>query len=83
MKQVSLTFSYFSTESSQSCSTDYLIVNDGPSNSSPILGTYCGTMEDLPLLLMSTGNVMLLQFHSGNSSGHNGFYAQYEFVTSS
>ncbi|XP_056419827.1 embryonic protein UVS.2-like isoform X2 [Hyla sarda] len=81
-KKVSLSIYFFMTKPSPTCSIDYLIVNDGPSNSSAILGTYCGFLDDLPPPLVSTGNVMLLQFHSGNSTGYNGFYAEYEFVTS-
>ncbi|XP_056419481.1 astacin-like metalloendopeptidase [Hyla sarda] len=82
-KKVSLSIYFFMTKPSPTCSIDYLIVNDGPSNSSAILGTYCGFLDDLPPPLVSTGNVMLLQFHSGDSTGYNGFYAEYEFVTTS
>ncbi|XP_056420015.1 embryonic protein UVS.2-like isoform X2 [Hyla sarda] len=79
--KVSLSFGFFWIENSTSCSKEYLTVMDGVLETSSILATYCGFMDITPLV--STGNSLVLQFHSGDSAGFNGFYATYKFVTTS
>ncbi|XP_056418984.1 astacin-like metalloendopeptidase [Hyla sarda] len=80
--KVSLTFLFFWLQYSQSCSIDYLTIYDGPLKTSPILRTYCGYFLPLGSPLVSTGNVIVLQFHSGPVISYNGFYATIEFVPS-
>ncbi|XP_069830100.1 embryonic protein UVS.2-like [Dendropsophus ebraccatus] len=77
---VSLTFRFLEMEKPPACSTDYVRVIDGSLMTSPILGTYCGVMYE-PLTLVSTGNVMLLQFRSAKNIENKGFSANYNFVT--
>ncbi|XP_053316440.1 hatching enzyme 1.2-like [Spea bombifrons] len=76
--KVSLTFSYFNMEDSVNCSKDYLIVTDGAATIAPALGKFCGF--NLPPALVSSGNVMLLQFHSDDQNNSYGFMASYRFV---
>ncbi|XP_069830368.1 hatching enzyme 1.2-like [Dendropsophus ebraccatus] len=79
---VSLTFRSFEMDNPPACSTDYVRVIDGSLTTSPILGTYCGVMYE-PLTLVSTGNVMLLQFRSEKNNENKGFSADYNFVATS
>ncbi|XP_075717145.1 embryonic protein UVS.2-like isoform X2 [Rhinoderma darwinii] len=74
---VVLNFLFFWIQNSPKCIPEYLIIRDGPLTTSPILGTYCGRLDNIQVA--STGNVVLLQFHSGNLIEYNGFYAKYKF----
>ncbi|XP_053316442.1 astacin-like metalloendopeptidase [Spea bombifrons] len=76
--KVSLTFSYFYMEDSINCSKDYLIVTDGAATIAPALGKFCGMK--LPPALVSSGNVMLLQFHSDDQKNSYGYKASYRFA---
>ncbi|XP_053316430.1 astacin-like metalloendopeptidase [Spea bombifrons] len=75
--KVSLTFSYFYMEDYLNCSKDYLIVTDGAATIAPALGKFCGMK--LPPALVSSGNVMLLQFHSDDQKNSFGYMASYRF----
>jgi hypothetical protein len=54
---------------------DELTVYDGATASSALLGTYTGS--DLPSLMTSTGNELLLVFKSNGDATANGFLAEY------
>ncbi|XP_069824309.1 astacin-like metalloendopeptidase [Dendropsophus ebraccatus] len=72
--KVILKFHTFTT--SPSCSTDYMIVYDGASKSSPVLlNTTCGTGEPPPVV--STGNLMLVEFLGKEKTS---FSASYQTV---
>ncbi|XP_053316441.1 astacin-like metalloendopeptidase [Spea bombifrons] len=75
--KVSLTFSYFYMEDSINCSKDYLSVTDGAATIAPALGKFCGMK--FPPALVSSGNVMLLQFHSDDQNNSYGYMASYDF----
>lgn len=49
-------------ERHDTCSYDYLEIRDGDSETSPLIGQFCG--YDLPDDLKSTGNSLLLKFIS-------------------
>lgn len=70
---ITLTFSYFSTESGY----DYLTVYDGNNTSAPILGSYWGT-GSLPPFTATSGS-MLVTFYSDGSTNYGGFVANWSF----
>ncbi|KAG8431157.1 hypothetical protein GDO86_019341 [Hymenochirus boettgeri] len=76
--QIVLDFTALDVEYSASCLYDYLIINDGGSPGSPELGRFCSDMK-IPTL-MSTGNILLLQFNSDVWMNKSGYSADYYFV---
>uniref|UniRef100_A0A8C5MQ20 Metalloendopeptidase n=1 Tax=Leptobrachium leishanense TaxID=445787 RepID=A0A8C5MQ20_9ANUR len=79
--KVSLEFTVFQIKYCRytcSCTCDYVMVIDGPSTNSPSLGKFCGFKQSL--ILESTGNVMLVLFHSDHNLPGKGFSAKYRFV---
>ncbi|XP_069502358.1 astacin-like metalloendopeptidase [Ambystoma mexicanum] len=74
--KISLTFTDFNLEpDSTYCRIDYLSVHNGPTDKSPLIGKYCGSIT-IPTLV-STGNTMLLLFHSDPTVQMKGFSAKY------
>ncbi|XP_040266587.1 embryonic protein UVS.2-like [Bufo bufo] len=78
--QIVLNFTAFSVEYSSSCLYDYLIIYDGGRTDSPLLGRYCST-GPIPTII-STGNVLLLEFRSDVWFNMDGYSANYYFVNS-
>ncbi|KAM4043842.1 astacin-like metalloendopeptidase [Anomaloglossus baeobatrachus] len=78
--KVTLTFDFFRTLFSPTCSTEYLIIRDGPFMTSPILSTFCGLYNPPPGPVSSTGNIMVLQMQTADVTGFNGFFANIAFV---
>ncbi|KAM4018153.1 astacin-like metalloendopeptidase isoform 1-T1 [Anomaloglossus baeobatrachus] len=78
--QIVLNFTTFDVEYSSSCLYDYLIINDGGRTDSPLLGRFCSN-KPIPTVV-STGNVLLLQFCSDNWLNMAGYTANYHFVQS-
>ncbi|KAM8953251.1 astacin-like metalloendopeptidase [Pelodytes ibericus] len=76
--KISLRFMYLLVQDSPTCQYDYITVIDGPTKTSPDLGKFCG--NKLPSPVMSTGNVMLVQFRSDDQINFKGFYLCYQFV---
>ncbi|KAM4618122.1 embryonic protein UVS.2-like [Discoglossus pictus] len=77
--QIFLQFSAFDVQTSPDCASDYLRVYDGPTRSSPVLvDRACGTGQ-LPSLVSST-NMMLLEFVTDNATAATGFKASYSTV---
>ena len=54
---------------------DYLIVYDGPSTSSPLIGSYCGS--SLPEAITSTSGALTFVFHSDGSVIYSGWSATF------
>ncbi|KAM8953252.1 astacin-like metalloendopeptidase [Pelodytes ibericus] len=75
--KISLRFMYLLVQDSPTCQYDYITVIDGPTTTSPVLGKFCG--NKLPSPVMSTGNVMLVQFRSDDQINFKGFYLCYQF----
>ncbi|CAK8687745.1 unnamed protein product [Clavelina lepadiformis] len=69
--QVGISFQAFKLERHDTCSYDYLEIRDGDSETSPLIGQFCG--YDLPDDLKSTGNSLLLKFISDGSVNKEGF----------
>ncbi|XP_053544908.1 embryonic protein UVS.2 [Bombina bombina] len=80
--QIVLNFTFFDLELSTECLYDYLIINDGSRTTSPELGRFCCDVH-VPTTVVSSGNVMLLQFHSDIWFNKLGYSADYFFVKSS
>ncbi|XP_078540694.1 embryonic protein UVS.2-like [Lissotriton helveticus] len=77
--KISLTFTSFDLEPSvTTCRADYLVIYNGPTNKDPLIGRYCGS-GPVPSVV-SSGNSLLLQFHSDSSDQKKGFQATYTFV---
>lgn len=64
---------------SNDCRTDYLEIRDGYWHKSSLLGRFCGADLQTPPVIMSTGNRMVLTYHS-NHSEFRGFAANYEAI---
>ncbi|KAM8953256.1 astacin-like metalloendopeptidase [Pelodytes ibericus] len=76
--KVSLTFGDFVLQYSSACSNDYLTVINGATLTAPVLGTFCGS--EMPPNLVSSGNVIMVHFHSDASGEDWGFQASYQFA---
>ncbi|XP_069481361.1 embryonic protein UVS.2-like [Ambystoma mexicanum] len=77
--KVSLSFTTFNIEADATCAYDNLSIFNGAKTTSQRVGKYCGT-NLVPPPVTSTGNSLLLQFHSDESLNLKGFQATYTFV---
>ncbi|XP_074419739.1 bone morphogenetic protein 1 isoform X1 [Larus michahellis] len=68
---VGLTFQSFEIERHDSCAYDYLEIRDGDSESSSLIGRYCG--YDKPDDIKSTSNKLWMKFVSDGSINKAGF----------
>ncbi|MEN8230592.1 MAG: S8 family serine peptidase [Bacteroidota bacterium] len=71
-ENITLSFTEFNTDRD-----DSVTIYDGPDNSSPLLGTFYGSLTNPDTLLSSSGRSMFIQFSSGNQEGFKGFAARY------
>ena len=69
---IKLTFERFETEAN----ADFVRVYDGGATDAPLIGEYSG--NNLPAVVTSTGNKMLVVFTSNQSVTANGFIATYK-----
>ncbi len=74
-KIIQLTFTSFELERG---SSDYVAVYDGATTDSPMIGKYSGT--NMPPVLRSTSNAMLVYFVSDKYVNRQGFEAKYESI---
>ncbi|KAM8743208.1 bone morphogenetic protein 1-like isoform 3-T3 [Acanthopagrus schlegelii] len=72
---VGLSFQSFEIERHDSCAYDYVEVRDGVSESSPLLGRFCG--YDKPDDIKSSSNRLWLKFVSDGSVNKAGFAANF------
>ncbi|XP_068115593.1 embryonic protein UVS.2-like isoform X2 [Hyperolius riggenbachi] len=78
--RIFLSFEDFDLQDSANCSSDYIRVYDGANTSCHILlNKICG--DTLPFPLLSSSNVMLLEFVSDDSLAGTGFKVSYTNVT--
>uniref|UniRef100_A0A671G8C4 Cubilin n=1 Tax=Rhinolophus ferrumequinum TaxID=59479 RepID=A0A671G8C4_RHIFE len=68
---ISLFFHSFGIEDSSECRHDFLEVRNGSDSSSPLLGTYCGTL--LPDPIFSQNNELYLRFKSDGATSNRGY----------
>ncbi|XP_069481458.1 embryonic protein UVS.2-like [Ambystoma mexicanum] len=78
--KISLVCSDFHLENDVNCMYDYLSIFDGPDYYAKRIGSYCGSSLFPPV--RSTGNSLLLQFHSDGGVQFAGFQVSYTFVSS-
>ncbi|KAL3308697.1 Dorsal-ventral patterning tolloid-like protein 1 [Cichlidogyrus casuarinus] len=57
------------------CSYDQLLVHAGPVNNQKRVGSYCGS--EIPGLINSESNIMMVEFHSDDTVERSGFKAEY------
>ena len=62
-------------EPHQECVYDHIVIYDGDSPESHILGRFCGSKEPYPI--SSTGNEMLMVFKSDETVRKQGFLADH------
>nr|XP_061791464.1 dorsal-ventral patterning tolloid-like protein 1 isoform X1 [Nerophis lumbriciformis] len=72
---VGLSFQAFELERHDSCAYDYLEVRDGPLESSPLIGRFCG--YDKPEDVRSTTNALWMKFVSDGTVNKAGFAANF------
>uniref|UniRef100_A0A8C8JYL1 Metalloendopeptidase n=1 Tax=Oncorhynchus tshawytscha TaxID=74940 RepID=A0A8C8JYL1_ONCTS len=72
---VGLSFQSFEIERHDSCAYDYLEVRDGNSESSPLLGRFCG--HDKPDDIKTSSNQLWMKFVSDGSVNKAGFAATF------
>ncbi|XP_077993791.1 cubilin-like [Glandiceps talaboti] len=68
---IRISFQAFALETSSTCRYDYLQFNDGPTEDSALIDTFCGNIVPAPFF--STGNVLYVKFHSDFSISYTGF----------
>jgi len=73
--RVGLRFNAFDIESHNKCLYDYLQVYDGPNESSPVLGRFCGKV--LPRELKSNSSELTIQFATDGTINKPGFYLNF------
>lgn len=76
--QISLKMLSFELEYSDRCIYDYLLIHDGSRPTSPAVGPYCGTEKVADFT--STGNFVLVEFHSDLVWELPGFVISYTFA---
>uniref|UniRef100_A0A8C7K1R0 Metalloendopeptidase n=1 Tax=Oncorhynchus kisutch TaxID=8019 RepID=A0A8C7K1R0_ONCKI len=72
---VGLSFQAFEIERHDSCAYDYLEVRDGPAESSPLIGRFCG--YDRPEDVRSTSHNLWMKFVSDGTVNKAGFAANF------
>lgn len=71
--KVLLSFESFAVEGHEVCQYDYVLIRDGESSKSPMIGKFCGTSR--PATITSTGNHLSVTFRSDSSTTDQGFRA--------
>ncbi|XP_053662149.1 cubilin homolog [Anopheles marshallii] len=74
--RVNIKFSKFHLEQSEACKFDSLEIFDGSSTEDASLGKFCG--DRIPPTFTSTGNSLLLKFHTDWSAPNPGFTLVYK-----
>ncbi|XP_053675116.1 cubilin homolog [Anopheles nili] len=74
--RVEIKFSKFHLEQSDGCKFDYLEIFDGRNTEDPSLGKFCG--DRIPPAVISSGNSLLLKFHTDWSAPNPGFTVMYK-----
>ena len=78
--KVILSFESFDLEEEAVCQYDYVLIRDGSSSKSPLIGKFCG--KSRPATITSTDNYLWILFNSDSSATSHGFKAIWtsEFV---
>ncbi|XP_053373742.1 deleted in malignant brain tumors 1 protein-like isoform X2 [Mercenaria mercenaria] len=73
---VQLKFQMFDLQAHSTCSYEYLVIYDGPSVTSPLIGRYCGDVMP-SAQIRSTSNTLTINFITDSSVTSAGFRAAY------
>lgn len=78
--KVILSFESFELEEDAVCRYDYVLIRDGSSSKSPLIGKFCG--KSRPATITSTDNYLWILFNSDSYATSHGFKAIWtsEFV---
>lgn len=76
---MTLTLTHLDLEDSVNCTADSVLVLNGDTDNSPVIGRYCGTT--LPLPITSSGRDMVVKFISNDQIQRHGFTASYSTST--
>lgn len=68
-QQAQITFEDIQLQSTDNCSSDYILIRNGPSLSSPVIGKYCG--GSVPTEIRTQRHEALIEFHT-NTDGNVG-----------
>ncbi|CAB4040901.1 Hypothetical predicted protein [Paramuricea clavata] len=60
-----------------SCNDTFLRIYDGPNNTAPLLGTYCGSNASTEIVVSSSTNSLYIVSNSGSAKNIFAFHAQY------
>lgn len=71
--KVILSFESFDLEEEAVCQYDYVLIRDGSSSKSPVIGKFCG--KSRPATITSTDNYLWILFNSDSSATSHGFKA--------
>jgi PKD repeat protein len=80
-KSIRMIFTLFDLEYQASCGYDYLKIYDGPTSSSNLLGTYCGTNSPDTVASSDPSGALTFKFHSDMSVVGQGWQANISCVT--
>ena len=69
--KLQITFTEFHLESSVNCSNDYVLVRNGLSINSPVIGRYCGDVK--PKEIRAQTHEALIEFHTNLNTVSQGF----------
>lgn len=73
--RVGIRFNAFDVEGNSRCQYDYLQIRDGPNETSPVLGRFCG--GELPGELKGNSSELTIQFASDKDTNKPGFYLNF------
>ncbi|XP_014680485.1 PREDICTED: tolloid-like protein 1, partial [Priapulus caudatus] len=73
--RVKLAFGFFEMEPHQECAYDHITLYDGNATAAQTLGRFCGSK--IPHPIVSSGNRLLVTFHSDASVQRRGFLARH------
>lgn len=76
-RTIALEWIDFELENSFACLSDKVLLYDGHMDSRALLGRYCG--KNLPELMISKTNILIIRFFSDSRTVSRGFKAQYSF----
>ncbi|XP_059471095.1 cubilin-like [Neocloeon triangulifer] len=79
-QQISLNFTIFHLENSSKCSFDFVEIRNGPSGTSPLIGTFCGRTR--PPVILSQTNSLWIRFHTDDMVTRKGFRAIWDAASS-
>ncbi|XP_044726579.1 cubilin-like [Chrysoperla carnea] len=76
-KRIKFNFFIMDLGDNPDCNSDYLEIYDGWTKNDPLLAKYCKTYNTPPEVIMTSGRVAYLHFHSDKEGSYNGFQITY------